>query len=81
MQAEACFGQDAGHCRHRGAANSAASVADRTLQNMREIVVAKRNSHAAHCMIGTSIWHHQFQFVIILKPVASVVWFTSTAVA
>ena len=39
--AAACFGQDAGHCRHRGAANSAASVADRTLQNMREIVVAK----------------------------------------
>ena len=32
MQAEACFGQDAGHCRHRGAVNSAASVADRTFQ-------------------------------------------------
>ena len=49
---------------------------------MKELVVAEKQLCCNIATIGTSIWYHQFQFVIItLKPVASVVWFTSTAMA
>ena len=65
--AEACFGQDAGHCRHRGAANSAVNMADKTFQNMEELVAAERQLCCNTATIGTSIWYHQFQFVVILS--------------